>query len=92
MGCRTSCQKTTFQRVNAQTKTHAEGDAVQQALNAGQRGKVKRADLYVDRPPCRSCGDFGGLRSLTRELGLDELFLHCLVRHPEDSHRQSRIR
>jgi len=69
-------QRTSFERVNAQTKTHAEADAVQQALNAGLKGSSKRAELWADRAPCDSCGKYGGLRSLARELGVDSLVVN----------------
>ncbi len=35
-------------RVNAQTQTHAEGQVVQQAKNAGMAGTANSADLYVE--------------------------------------------
>lgn len=63
-------------RVNAQTKTHAEGEAVQHAVDAGLAGKSKRAEMWVDRDPCSSCGKYGGLRSLARNLGVEELVVH----------------
>ncbi|REJ88323.1 MAG: hypothetical protein DWQ35_19875 [Planctomycetota bacterium] len=65
--------KSTLQRVNPITATHAEADAIQQALNAGLKGRAAKATLYVDRAPCRACGRSGGLRSLARELGVQEL-------------------
>jgi hypothetical protein len=43
----------------------------QQARNLGVGGK--RARLLVDRDLCGACGDFGGLRSLARQLGLEEV-------------------
>ncbi|WP_206059488.1 RHS repeat-associated core domain-containing protein [Nonomuraea zeae] len=61
-------------RVNAQTKTHAEADVFQQAKNAGAKGKV--AVLHVDRDFCRSCGATGGVGSLMRGLGVEELLVH----------------
>jgi len=63
-------QKITM-NVNAITRTHAEADAFQQALNAGVRGG--RGTLYVDRALCDACGKNGGVRSMVRELGLSEL-------------------
>jgi RHS repeat-associated protein len=59
--------------VNAITRTHAEADAFQQAKNAGVTAKT--ATWYVDYPGglCKSCGQFGGLRSLARQLGLQEV-------------------
>ncbi|WP_406477745.1 ricin-type beta-trefoil lectin domain protein [Streptomyces sp. NBC_01615] len=61
-------------RVNAQTKTHAEADVFQQAKDAGVSGT--RAVLYVDRDFCRSCGATGGVGSLMRGLGVEELLVH----------------
>jgi deoxycytidylate deaminase len=66
----------TLERVNAQTLTHAEGDAVQQAVNAGMKGTATRAEMWVDRDPCGACGQSGGFRSLARNLGVDELVVH----------------
>ncbi|WP_204101855.1 MULTISPECIES: RHS repeat-associated core domain-containing protein, partial [Spirulina sp. CCY15215] len=60
-------------RVNSISPTHAEGDVAIQAINAGQAGKAKKAIMYVDRGACKSCGRNGGLRSLARNLGVDEL-------------------
>ncbi len=61
-------------RVNAQTKTHAEADVFQQAKDAGATGN--RAVLHVDRDFCRSCGATGGVGSLMRGLGVEELLVH----------------
>jgi deoxycytidylate deaminase len=66
----------TLEKINAITVTHAEADAVQQAINAGEKGSAKTAILWVDRDPCPSCGKNGGLRSLARNLGVDELIVH----------------
>lgn len=63
-------------RVNAQTRTHAEADAIQQALNGTARKRGGQAEMWVDRDLCRSCGDNGGMRSLARNLGVDELIVH----------------
>ena len=63
-------------RVNAQTRTHAEADVVQQALNGTARKQGGQAEMWVDRDLCRSCGDNGGMRSLARNLGVDELIVH----------------
>lgn len=57
--------------VNAISRTHAEADAFQQALNAGTKGGT--ATLHVDRPLCTACGQNGGVRSMARQLGLDEV-------------------
>jgi RHS repeat-associated protein len=61
----------TLDRVNAQTKTHAEAEAVQHAVNAGMAGKAESAEMWVDRDPCKACGlpGAGGIRSLARNLG-----------------------
>ena len=63
-------QATTL-RTNAITRTHAEADAFQQAANAGVSGG--RGRLFVDRELCRACGQNGGVRSMMRQLELDEL-------------------
>jgi len=68
--------KITLERVNAQTKLHAEGEAVQKAIDAGKYGKAQVAEMWVDRPPCTSCGPKGGLRSLARNLGVKRLIVH----------------
>ncbi|MGO9114668.1 MAG: deaminase [Thermoguttaceae bacterium] len=65
-----------LERVNAQTLTHAEADVVQQAVDAGMQGTAKQAEMWVDRDPCGACGQSGGLRSLARNLGVDELIVH----------------
>ncbi|WP_322418008.1 RHS repeat-associated core domain-containing protein [Mesorhizobium huakuii] len=58
-------------RVNAITRTHAEADVFQQALNAGiQAGE---AVLSVDRALCAACGINGGVKSMAQQLGLDRL-------------------
>ena len=67
---------TTFDKVNAITKTHAEGHVTQRALNAGMKGKAKTADIYVDRELCPSCGRNNGIGSLARELGLESINVH----------------
>ena len=63
--------QTVTMSVNAITRTHAEGDAFQQAIAAG--ASATSATLYVDRPLCASCGTFGGVRGMARQLGLDSL-------------------
>ena len=67
---------TTFDKVNAITKTHAEGNVTQRALNAGMKGKAKTADIYVDRELCPSCGRNNGIGLLARELGLESINVH----------------
>ena len=66
----------TIGRVNPQTLTHAEADSVQQAINAGLAGSAGQAEMWIDRDPCWSCGASGGLRSLTRNLGVSALIAH----------------
>ena len=66
----------TLERVNAQTKTHAEAEAVQKAINSGMKGTSSQAEMWIDRDPCAACGESGGLRSLARNLGVDELVVH----------------
>jgi len=56
--------------VNAITRTHAEADAFQQAFNAGARGES--AVLHVDRALCTACGQNGGVRSMARQLGVNQ--------------------
>ena len=62
-------------KINAQTPTHAEGDALftlyEQRKSAGIIGG--RAKIVVDRPLCKACGDYGGVRSAVEQIGLDEL-------------------
>jgi filamentous hemagglutinin len=57
--------------VNAISATHAEADAFAQAARAGVKGGS--GTLYVDRALCPSCGTFGGVRSMARQLGLESL-------------------
>lgn len=64
-------------KVNAQTKTHAEGQSFQRAKNFfGGNAPVKEATLHVDRDFCKSCGPNGGVGSLMRGLGIDRLTVH----------------
>ncbi|MGC4113772.1 MAG: deaminase [Myxococcales bacterium] len=63
-------------RVNPISRTHAETDSFQQAHNAGVSGG--RGVLYVDNPDyplgmCPSCGDYGAVESMARQLGLESL-------------------
>jgi hypothetical protein len=58
-------------RVNAITRSHAEADAFQQALNSGVTGRT--GTLHVDRALCQACGANGGVRSMVRALGLEKL-------------------
>lgn len=59
--------------VNAISRTHAEADAFQQALNAGARSG--RVILYVDKPLCMPCGRNGGVGSMGRAIGADEVIV-----------------
>jgi pyruvate/2-oxoglutarate dehydrogenase complex dihydrolipoamide acyltransferase (E2) component len=63
-------------KVNAQTKTHAEGQAVQKAIDAGKKGTAKEAEMWVDRDACDSCGKYNGIGSLARELGVEKITVH----------------
>ncbi len=58
-------------KVNAVTAKHAEGDAFQQAFNAGARSDVAR--LVVDKALCGFCGANGGVKSMARQLGVQKL-------------------
>lgn len=62
--------------MNAQTKTHAEAEAVQKATNEGMHGKSTTAEMWVDGDPCKSCGVNNGIGSLARELGVNEIIVH----------------
>jgi hypothetical protein len=57
--------------VNAISATHAEADAFAQAARAGVKGGS--GTLYVDRALCSSCGTFGAVRSMARQLRLESL-------------------
>jgi hypothetical protein len=56
--------------VNAQSATHAEGGAFQQAARSLPASRETRAVLYVDRELCRACGDFGAVTSMAKQLGI----------------------
>jgi RHS repeat-associated protein len=58
-------------KVNAITKTHAEADSFQQAINAGATGKS--GTLYVDRDLCAACGVNGGVKGMAPQAGIEEL-------------------
>ncbi|MNM35055.1 putative deoxyribonuclease RhsC [compost metagenome] len=62
--------------INNITKFHAEGNAVQQAVDAGMTGKHKVAEMWVDRDLCHACGPSNGVGSLAKALGLDEIIVH----------------
>ncbi|WP_198409040.1 deaminase [Fibrella aestuarina] len=63
-------------KANAQTKTHAEAEAVQKAINAGKKGTAKEAEMWVDRDACDACGKYNGIGSLARELGVEKITVH----------------
>ena len=62
--------------INNITKFHAEGNAAQQAFDAGMAGKHKVAEMWVDRDLCHACGPSNGVGSLAKALGLDEILVH----------------
>jgi hypothetical protein len=63
-------------KVNAQTKTHAEADAIQQAINSGKKGTSKEAEMWIDREVCDACGKYNGIGSLARELEVEKIIVH----------------
>ncbi|WP_051666740.1 deaminase [Pedobacter sp. R20-19] len=63
-------------KANAQTKTHAEAEAVQKAIDAGKKGTAKEAEMWTDRDACDACGKYNGIGSLARELGLERIIVH----------------
>lgn len=63
-------------KANAQTKTHAEAEAVQKAINAGKKGIAKEAEMWTDREACKACGANNGIGSLARELGVEKIIVH----------------
>ncbi|WP_313254434.1 RHS repeat-associated core domain-containing protein [Stenotrophomonas sp.] len=62
--------------INNITKFHAEGNAAQQAVDAGMVGKARVAEMWVDRDLCHACGPSNGVGSLAKALGLDEILVH----------------
>jgi hypothetical protein len=58
-------------RVNPISATHAETDVLQQAANAG--ASSTRATLTVDRSLCAGCGRSRAVKSMARQLGVQEL-------------------
>lgn len=58
-------------KVNPITKTHAEADVFQQAVDEGIRGG--KARLIVDRDLCAACGLRGGVNSMAWQLDIKEL-------------------
>jgi RHS repeat-associated protein len=63
--------------VNAISKSHAEIDVLEQlleeAIAQGVTSGFKRVRLAVDRDLCMACGLFGGVRSVARQVGIEEL-------------------
>jgi deoxycytidylate deaminase len=57
--------------LNPISRTHAEADAFQQALNANAGGES--AVLYGDASLCEVCGDSGAVTSMARQLGVKTL-------------------
>lgn len=73
--------------VNNISKTHAEAESLQLAKNAGV--KAREGYLYVDRPLCKPCGQFGAVKSMARQIGLDTLHVYHL--HPGGGWRYFRM-
>ncbi len=63
-------------KANAQTKTHAEAEAVQKAINASKKGSATEAEMWTDRDACQACGKYNGIGSLARELGVVKITVH----------------
>ena len=61
-------------RVNPISRTHAETDVFQQVANRGGAGGAD-AVLYVDHPDglCNPCGRYGAVRSMARQVGINNL-------------------
>jgi len=59
--------------VNAISKTHAEIDALNQIGQQGIDVRGQDLVLYVDRDPCRACGQNGGIRSMVTQLDINSL-------------------
>ena len=57
--------------VNAQTATHAEGQAFYNAYSDKAQGTS--ATLITDREACGSCGYSGGIRSMAKQMGITDL-------------------
>jgi MafB19-like deaminase len=62
--------------INNITKFHAEGNAVQNAIDAGAKGMGKEAEMWVDRALCGACGQSNGIGSLAKGLGVDQITVH----------------
>jgi Metallopeptidase toxin 4/MafB19-like deaminase len=63
-------------KANAQTKTHAEAEVIQKAIDAGKKGTAKEAEMWTDRDACDACGKYNGIGSLARELGVEKIIVH----------------
>ena len=59
--------------VNAISASHAEIDVLNQIKQQGIDVSGKDLTMYVDRAPCKACGQNGGIRSMVRQLGLRKL-------------------
>lgn len=59
--------------VNAISATHAEIDVLNQIKKEGIDVTGQNLTLYVDRAPCAACGQNGGIRSMVKQLGLNQL-------------------
>jgi len=58
----------TLKPLNNATATHAEGEVFQRLFDKGWT--PKEGFLWVDRPLCPYCGDYGGIGSLLRATGM----------------------
>ena len=59
--------------VNAQTVIHTEADVFYQAKKAGEESGM--AILITDRRVCKSCGYYGEIRSMARQMGITNLVI-----------------
>lgn len=59
--------------VNIISSTHAEVGVLAQLQKTNIDVTGQKLLLYVDRTPCKACGQNGGIRTMVRQLGLDEL-------------------
>lgn len=60
--------------LNAISRSHAEAHVFQQAKNA--RVSSRQAVMFVDRPLCMPCGAYGGVGSMMRSIGVEDLFVN----------------
>ena len=63
--------RVTLTPLNAQTRTHAEGEVFQRFFNKGRSSDF--GVLFVNRGFCASCGTRGGVGSLLRATGLNRV-------------------